>query len=102
MFQKKGVGTRILAASPPVTALPSNLTRLYYNGSAAKSHSTTTQTASYAGYFCSGIKNLLFDGLAYHKSGHFAHCSLLIATTQLAKHPHVLYAKPSNKVYLLS
>ena len=32
-----------LAASPPVTAPPSNLTRLYYNGFAAKSHSTTTQ-----------------------------------------------------------
>ena len=31
------------AASPLVTAPPSNLTRLYYNGSAAKSHSTTTQ-----------------------------------------------------------
>ena len=46
MFQKKGVGTRrlvFLAASPLVTAPPSNLTRLYYNGSAAKSHSTTTQ-----------------------------------------------------------
>ena len=32
-----------LAASPLVTAPPSNLTRIYYNGSAAKSHSTTTQ-----------------------------------------------------------
>ena len=32
-----------LAASPLVTAPPSNLTRLYYNGSAAKSLSTTTQ-----------------------------------------------------------
>ena len=32
-----------LAASPLVTAPPSNLTRLYYNGSAAKCHSTTTQ-----------------------------------------------------------
>ena len=32
-----------LAASPLVTAPPSNLTRLHYNGSAAKSHSTTTQ-----------------------------------------------------------
>ena len=32
-----------LAASPLVTAPPSNLTRLYYDGSAAKSHSTTTQ-----------------------------------------------------------
>ena len=32
-----------LAASPLVTAPPSNLTRLYYNGSAAKSHSTTLQ-----------------------------------------------------------
>ena len=43
---KKGSGTRwfvFLAASPLVTAPPSNLTRLYYNGSAAKSHSTTTQ-----------------------------------------------------------
>ena len=37
MFQKKGVGTKRL------TATLSNLTRLYYNGSAAKSHSTTTQ-----------------------------------------------------------
>ena len=32
-----------LAASPLVTAPPSSLTRLYYNGSAAKSHSITTQ-----------------------------------------------------------
>ena len=32
-----------LVASPLVTAPPSNLTGLYYNGSAAKSHSTTTQ-----------------------------------------------------------
>ena len=32
-----------LAALPLVTALPLNLTRLHYNGSAAKSHSTTTQ-----------------------------------------------------------
>ena len=32
-----------LAASPLVTAPPSNLTRLYYNGFAAKSHPTTTQ-----------------------------------------------------------
>ena len=44
---KKGVGTRrlkylFLASSPLVTAPPSNLTRLYCNGSAAKSHSTTT------------------------------------------------------------
>ena len=46
MFQKGGVGTRrlvFLVASPLVTAPPSNLTRLYYNGSAAKSHSITTQ-----------------------------------------------------------
>ena len=32
-----------LAALPLVTAPPSNITRLYHNGSAAKSHSTTTQ-----------------------------------------------------------
>ena len=31
------------AASPLVTAPPSNFTRLHYNGSVAKSHSTTTQ-----------------------------------------------------------
>ena len=54
MFQKKGSRDEaveipprrnmvFLAASPLVTAPPSNLTRLYYNGSAAKSHSTTTQ-----------------------------------------------------------
>ena len=46
MFQKKGVGKRrlvFLAASPLVTAPPSNLTRLYYNGSAVKSHSTILQ-----------------------------------------------------------
>ena len=30
------------------------------------------------------------DGLAYNTSGHFTHCS----------YPHVLYAKPSNKVYV--
>ena len=37
---KKGVGTRCLKS---LAAPPSNLTRLYYNGSAAKSHSTSTQ-----------------------------------------------------------
>ena len=26
-------------------------------------------------FFCNGIINLLFDGLAYNTSGHFAHCS---------------------------
>ena len=26
-------------------------------------------------FFCSGIINVLFDGLAYNTSGHFAHCS---------------------------
>ena len=36
-------GCEIKVWSPLVTARPSNLTRLYYNGSAAKSHSTTTQ-----------------------------------------------------------
>ena len=25
--------------------------------------------------FCSGIINLLFDGLTYNTRGHFAHCS---------------------------
>ena len=41
---KKGSRDEVfLAASPLVTAPPSNLTRIYYNGSATKSHSTTTQ-----------------------------------------------------------
>ena len=47
IFPKKGNRDEVveifLAASPLVTAPPSNLTRLYYNGSAGKSHSTTTQ-----------------------------------------------------------
>ena len=58
-------------------------------------------------FFCSGIINLLFDGLAYYTSRHFAHCSYFSSplgarknTTQLAKYPPVLYAKPSNKVYI--
>ena len=47
---------------------------------------------------------------SYNTSGHFAHCSYFSNrssslrgsenTTQLAKYPHVLYAKPSNKVYV--
>ena len=56
---------------------------------------------------CSGMINLLFDGLAYNTSGHFTHCSYFSSplrgsenTTWLAKYPHVLYAKPSNKVDL--
>ena len=60
-------------------------------------------------FFCSGIINLLFDGLAYNTSGHFAHFFVFFLapaglgenTTQLAKYPHVLYAKRSNKVYVL-
>ena len=39
-------------------------------------------------FFCSKIINLSFNGLAK-------------ITTQLAKYPHVLYAKPSNKVYIM-
>ena len=59
-------------------------------------------------FFCGGIINFLFDGLAYNTSGHFAHCSYFSSplgglgknTTHLAKYPHVLYAKPSNKLYI--
>ena len=40
--------------------------------------------------FWSGIINLLFDGLAFNTS------------SLLAKYPHVLYAKPSNEVYLFN
>ena len=55
-------------------------------------------------FFCSGIINLSLDGLVYITSGHFAwsHFSSPLRgsknTTQLAKYPHVLYAKPWNKV----
>ena len=53
--------------------------------------------------------NLLFDGLAYNLQvdilliAHiFPHpCGAWKNITQLAKYPHVLYAKLSNKVYLL-
>ena len=47
--------------------------------------------------FCGGIINLLFDGLAYSTSGP---CGARKNTTQLAKYPHVLYPKSSNKVYI--
>ena len=55
-----------------------------------------------------GIINPLFDGLTYNTCGHFAHCSYSSSppygarknTTQLAKYPHLLYVKPSNKVYM--
>ena len=36
-------------------------------------------------FFCSGIINLLFDGLAYNTSGHFAHCSKNVAIFIQAK-----------------
>ena len=51
--------------------------------------------------FLNGIINLLLDGLTYNTRGHFAHCSHFKNTTQLAKYPRALYAKPSNKMYLL-
>ena len=69
----------------------------------------TSQSQNNNVFFFSGIINLLFDGLAYNTSGHFAHCSYFFSslrgsekTTQLAKYPHVLCAKPSNKVYVLN
>ena len=48
-----------LAASPLVTATPSNLTRLYYNGSAAKCHSTTTQYRQLRRLHCSSALTLV-------------------------------------------
>ena len=36
-------------------------------------------------FFCSGIINLLFDGLAYHTSGHFAHCSYFFSPLRGSK-----------------
>ena len=58
-------------------------------------------------FFCSGIINLLLDGLAYNTGGHFliAHifphpCRAWKNTAQLVKYLRVLYAKPSDKVYI--
>ena len=39
-------------------------------------------------FFCGGVINLLFDGLAYNTSGHFAHCSYL----------HILYTRQSQNI----
>ena len=47
-----------LAASPLVTAPPSNLTKVYYNSSAAKSHSTTTQYRQLRRRRTRGINNI--------------------------------------------
>ena len=49
-------------------------------------------------FFCSGIINILFGLIAriFPRP-----CEARKNTTQLAKYPHVLDAKPSNKVYLL-
>ena len=51
--------------------------------------------------------NHLFDGLTYNTSRHFAHARIFPFpfgarknTTQLAKYLCILYAKPSNKVYI--
>ena len=53
-------------------------------------------------------KYTLFDGLAYNTYGYFAHCSYFSSplrgsenTTQLAKYPYVLHAKPSNKRFII-
>ena len=43
-------------------------------------------------FFCSGVINLLFDGLAYNTCGSFASCVVFFLA---------LYAKPSNKVYIV-
>ena len=62
--------------------------------------------------FCSGIINLLFDGLAYNTSGHFASWVVFFRAPQrrgkiLRNSQNIrtcmlnVYAKPSNKVYLL-
>ena len=63
---------------------------------------------SNSNFFCSGIINLLFDGLAYNTSGHFAHCSYFSSPLRglekyyATRKISALYAKPSNKVCLLN
>ena len=54
-----------------------------------------------AGKWCSGIINLLFDGITDNTRGHFTHYGARKNTTQLVKYPRVLSVKPSNNVYLL-
>ena len=68
-----------------------------------------TLTQKITTFFCSGIINLLFDGLAYNTSGHFAHCLYFssplrgsekyYATRKISA--RIIYAKPLNKVYIL-
>ena len=53
----EAVGWVFLAASPLVTAPPSNLTPLYYNGSDSKSHSTTTQYRQQRRLICDLIES---------------------------------------------
>ena len=60
-------------------------------------------------YFISEIINPLFDGLTYNTCGHFAHGSYFSTPLRgsekyyaLSKYPRVLYAKPSNKVYIIT
>ena len=72
-----------LAASPLVTAPPSNLTRLCYNGSAAKSHSISTQYRQ--------LRRLAGKNLAQWSI--FAHVD---SSTEKKKHIHKIIVPPSR------
>ena len=52
-------------------------------------------------FFCSGIIKLLFDGLAYNTSGHFAHCSYF-SEPRIPRNSQNIrtYYMLSNKVYV--
>ena len=57
-----------LAASPLVTAPPSNLSQIYYNGSAAKPHSTTTQYRQLRRLSATQLRLLLINWSEYFKT----------------------------------
>ena len=38
--------------------------------------------------FCTGIRNLLFDRVAYNTSGHFAHCSYFSSPLKVSEKYH--------------
>ena len=46
--------------------------------------------ANWIFFFCSGIIKLLFDGLAYITSGHFAHCSQIVRNSQNSRTYYML------------
>ena len=72
--------------------------RMFFN-TLSKKNRSLSQNNNFI-FSCSGIVNLLFDGIAYNTSSHFAHCSYFFSPLW---GPEKYYATrtislPSNKV----